>query len=42
MLELPAVYALFGLSGAALWFAADAVIAMSIAVLVAAARRSAR
>ena len=42
MLELPVVYALFGLSGAALWFVADAVIAVSVAVLVAATRRSGR
>ena len=42
MLELPVVYALFGLSGAAVWFAADAVIAVSIAVLLATTRRSPR
>ena len=41
MLELPVVYALFGLSGAVTWCAADAIIAVSIALLVATTRRSA-
>lgn len=39
MLDLPVVYALFGASGTALWLAADAIIAVSIAVLVATTRR---